>query len=149
MNSYQEYQRLQHLLSDPKYQPYVNLAKKLTYYASYYLIWALQTVHSLVSRYPQVSDWLGYLFSLYMAYLTIKRAIRVVKSSSYVILVVFGLYVWQRGVSQVILMDLPYLADRLKQYVHNLPRDAHGNGSFLKDVYAPFYDLYNSLQALF
>ncbi|CDO94293.1 unnamed protein product [Kluyveromyces dobzhanskii CBS 2104] len=149
MDRYQDYQRLQHLLSDPKYQPYVNFGKKVIYHASYYLIWLLQTVHSLVSKYPQISDWLGYLFTLYVAYLSFKRAYSIIRSSGYVILLAFGLYVWQRGATKVIMMDLPFLVDRIKTYVQNLPRDSYGNRSFVKDMYLPLYDLYNSLQGLF
>lgn len=147
MERYSDYQKLQQLLNDPKYVPYVNVAKKAVYYLSYYLILILQTIHAFVIRHPRISDWLGYIFSLYMSYLTIRRVIRLLKSSIYVILAVAGLWVWQRGVSQVVLMDLPFLIDRLKTYAYQIPRNS--NAFFFEDAYAPVVDMYQALQSLF
>lgn len=149
MDHYEEFQKLQELLNDPKYKPFINVAKKVVHYTSVYLIWALQTIQSIVLRYPQISDWLGYLFSLYMVYQTLKRTVRMVRSSGYLIFLLLGIYVWRRGISQVVLMDMPYLIDRLKKYVKNLPNDSKAHRTFAQDISSPVLELYYAIQDLF
>lgn len=147
MDHYSNYQQLQTLLRDPKFQPYLNLAKKVLFYSSHYLIILLQTMQTFVSKHPYISEWIGYCFSLYMVYLTVKRTIRFIKSSLYLILIILALWIWQRGASQTLLMDIPYVVDRMRQFMHQLPRNpAH---PLYFELAAPFIEIYDAVRSLF